>query len=139
MVLINNQFEEVKLDKAFYNKILNVLKYKSTTFVLASVNTYFQKGILLDDNLSKTKAELFDYCISKKWSKKWAGSKYSKKVAIHTYITNHYCIEYLRSLNSFFELEDDMDISFYDNDVCLLYTISHEGSCLIHKDLIKNF
>ena len=49
------------------------------------------------------------------------------------------CIDYFRKISSFFCLDDQIDISFFNNNnKCLCFTISHEGMCFAHNDIIKD-
>ena len=133
---MNIEYEIIHFDKPLYNELLNVLKKQCTSFNLVSPNTHYRKN-LSEDVLSKSKKVLSSYCIFNKWVNKWPGTKSSKKVSLHAYKINDFCINYLKSLGSFFELEEQIDISFFNNETCLCYTVSHENVCFISRELLS--
>lgn len=138
---MDNQYEIINLDKHIYGKLLCALKERSTSFNLVSPNTHFDKDNknLLNEYHNESIKTLSDYCLSSKWVKKWPGTKNSKKVACYTYKTDPFCIKYLHKFTSFFQLEEQMDISFFNGDTCLCYTISHEKLCYIRKNFFSEY
>ena len=58
---------------------------------------------------------------------------------MHIYEINDFCIDYLKKLGSFFELEEQIDISFFNNETCLCYTVSHENLCFVNKDFLNKY
>lgn len=126
----------IVLNKPTYKRLLKLLEKNSDRFNLVSPHTFFTKEIYNID-MTETQKYLSDYCISHKWVNKWPGTKGGKKVLMQTYKINDYCIDYLKSIDSFFALEDQMDIAFYHLDECVCYTISHEELCLVCNDIYK--
>ncbi len=65
--------------------------------------------------------------------------KSSKKAVEHTYKCCKNSLSVLRKFNSFFEIEDQMDISFYKENNCVFFTISHEDIAMVDLDIWKDF
>lgn len=129
------------LKKDIYQKLLHLLLKESTTFCLVDSmidnNADFDEdGFLVE--LPCSKEALKPYYVNRKKVKKWPGTiKNSKKAELHTYKTCKNSIDYLKNFNSFFDIEDQIDISFFYKESCIFYTISHEELCYIKNDLLK--
>lgn len=108
-------------------------------------------------NIGKVKFtdELRAFCIGEEKVKKWPGMVKAPKSIIRTYLCNKKTLKLFKEYKNFFEyrVEDNtgyydtfgcdgqIDISFYNNDVCVLYTVGHEGLCIsgdIELEIILN-
>ena len=45
----------------------------------------------------------------------------------------------MKEYSDFFQYEDQMDIAFFEQEHCILYTISHEGIVAVDMDYWGNF
>ena len=125
-------------NKIIFNRLLDILEQQSSSFNLVNPNSFLKKN-KSENELTKSEIALSDYLISEKWVKKWPGTKSGSKVYMRSYETNKICIDYFRKISSFFSLDDQIDISFFNNNnKCLCFTISHEGMCFAHNDIIKD-
>ena len=125
-------------NRIIYIRLLDKLEQQSISFNLVNPHTFLRQKES-EKVLTKSEIALSDYLISEKWVKKWPGTKSGQKVYMRTFATNKLCIDYFRKISSFFCLDDQIDISFFNNNnKCLCFTISHEGMCFAHNDIIKD-
>lgn len=129
-------YEMVSLKEDSFGKLLDYLEKNSDSFCLVNPFIYFDKQFS-EKCLSNTEQILMDYCIGRKWVKKWPGTKTSHKVLMSTYAMRNFCMKYFKKLGSFFAIENDIDISFFYNDECLCFCISHENMLFVRKSILK--
>lgn len=129
------------IQKDTYIKMLNFLAKNCDTFSLVEPNGDLP-GIPYE--LPDIKKSLNEYLKEQKWVASWAGTKIkvrseSQKAIQHTYRCCDNSVAKLIRFHSFFEIEDQMDISFFQADRCVLFTTSHESVLMIDLDFWKDF
>lgn len=102
-------------NRIIYIRLLDKLEQQSISFNLVNPHTFLRKKES-EKVLTKSEIALSDYLISEKWVKKWPGTKSGQKVYMRTFATNKLCIDYFRKISSFFCLDDQIDISFFNNN-----------------------
>ena len=107
-------------NRIIYIRLLDKLEQQSISFNLVNPHTFLRKKES-EKVLTKSEIALSDYLISEKWVKKWPGTKSGQKVYMRTFATNKLCIDYFRKISSFFCLDDQIDISFFNNNNKLLW------------------
>ncbi len=131
-----NVYAMVSLKEDSFGKLLEYLEENCDSFYLVNQYIYFDKHFS-EKSLSNTEQILIDYCVGRKWVKKWPGTKTSHKVLMSTYVMSDFCMKYFKKLGSFFAIEDEIDISFFHNDECLCFSISHENMLFVCKSILK--
>lgn len=131
-----------------YHTIINYLFEICDKFKV--VNAY---GDAKNIEKSKFADELNSFCIEEKKVKKWPGMAKSPKSKMRVYSCNKTTLKLFKRQENFFEyklddgigyyntfdIDEQFDISFYNNDECLLYTIGHEGLCISENRKLKEF
>lgn len=96
------------------------------------------------DLLPEPKRKLSEFVIEKKRTRIWPGTKIktknkNKEAIQHFYRCSKSSIEILKKYSNFFQYEDQMDVAFFIEDCCVLYTISHEEVVAIDMNYWNNF
>lgn len=135
-------------NKADYYSIINYLFEICNQFKIVSSNDYLE-----NTKQSRFTDELKCFCIDEKKVRKWPGMVKGPKSNMRTYAFNKIALGLFKEYKNFFEykIEDNIgyynsfecnqqiDISFYNNDICILYTIGHEGLCISEDRKLKEF
>ncbi len=134
-----NMYSIKNLQKDTYIFFLEQLKHKCDSFSLIEPIAD-SKGFPLE--LPQLKRNLEAFLISKERVRTWPGTKIKIKDDRYAAISHKYrcckaSIDVLKKYSSFFEYDDQMDISFWENERCMLYTISHEEIIRIDFDYFK--
>lgn len=134
--------------KSDYYEIINYLFEICDKFKVVSV---YSNGTNIEG------LELFDKLkgnfIEEKLVRKWPGMLKGPKSDMKTYTFNKETLRSLKEYKNFFEYkiennigyytsfnsDEQIDISFYNRDVCILYTICHEGICISKDKTLKEF
>lgn len=133
-------------NKADYYAIINYLFEICDKFKIVSLHS----GI---KNIERLRFidKLNGYCIEEKLVRKWPGMVKGPKSNMKIYPFNKETLKLLEEYKNFFEykVEDNIgyygsfdsneqiDISFYNGEVCILYTICHEGLCISEDKGLK--
>lgn len=127
-------------NKVEYHSILNYLFEICDKFKLVSLNF----NIKTIDKLNK-------HLIEEKLVKKWPGTVKGPKSNMKIYKFNKETLKLFKEYENFFEYnvednigyytsfysDEQIDISFYNKDKCILYTICHEGLCISEDKKLK--
>ena len=135
-MIIDSEYSLINTEALPHKKLIGLMKDRSDSFMLVSPNESFVKGAseeILDDICPSLK----EYCISRQWVNKWAGTKSGRKAPACVFSMNEKSADYLKRLGSLFALKDQTDISFFSGELCLCYTVSHEGMCFVRTELLK--
>lgn len=114
-------------NKKIYREILKILKDNCDVFAL--VNESIED---LGNYIPPTISKLAETCIKEENVNRWPGNKSGRKRYTKRYV-HKVCkssMDVLKQFSNFFEIEDQMDIAFYKDKECILYTVSHEGDCM---------
>jgi len=129
-----------KGDKDIYLKMLNILSNYCDNFNI--VEYYPDKDESL---MSNVLISLKKYLINKTKVLKWPGTEImchsDEDLPIqHEFLCNHKSVNVLTDFSWFFDIEVDgnLDISFYRNGECVLYTTCHENICVINVDVFQS-
>lgn len=131
-----------------YYKIITYLFETCDRFKVVSMY-----GDAKDIEKIKFTYELNTFCIEEKKVRKWPGMEKAPKSKMRIYLCNKITLKLFKNHKNFFEYNEkdgiwsyntfgtdrQFDISFYNNDVCILYTIGHEGLCLSEDRELKEF
>jgi hypothetical protein len=133
------------LSREKYNAMLDRLAATCDTFALV------EPIVILNEfpyKIPPTKNALSGYLIEKKcvlsWPGTWRPDEFiddddMTKSIQHTYRCCPESVDELRGFSSFFDIEDQLDISFFDKGQCALCTVSHEGMFMIDLDFWGDF
>ncbi|MDR1540407.1 MAG: hypothetical protein LBU32_20895 [Clostridiales bacterium] len=125
----------------FY-EALDYLAINCDTFSLVDSNI-FRSGFSV--HLPPIKKRLTYYLIDRKRVVSWAGTQIlvryeNKKPIEHVYSCCKDSTQILKKYyKSFFDIEYQMDISFFKSNQCVLFTISHESILMVDLDFWKDF
>lgn len=137
-------------DKNDYDTIIKYLFSKCDMFQIVDMypNADYKSRIL--NNLSTL-------CLSNEYVNEWSGTciipeAHSNSAKKYVLPCNKETLNILKKYSNFFELkelngikyyesfneEEQLDISFFYKDKCILYTITHEGICLVEEKFFKD-
>ncbi|MDR1019104.1 MAG: hypothetical protein LBM02_10440 [Lachnospiraceae bacterium] len=122
-------------------KILKFLEKNCSTFSLVEPNIGYSD---FPYELPNLKVDLQDYLRKSEKVTSWPGTKCKvakgeEKPVLHNYECSRESIKYLKKYNSFWDIEEQMDIAFYKTFKCILYTISHEEMLVVDLAFWGNF
>jgi len=135
MYYVNN------VEKEDFIKMLDFLAKECDTFCLVEPNVDFPEST---NELPDIKKSLSQYLKEENRVTVWPGTRIkvrreSQKAIQHIYRCCPNSIEKLKKFSSFFDIEDQIDISFFHGDKCVLFTISHEGILMVDLNFWQDF
>jgi hypothetical protein len=125
------------VDRESYFKMLEHLERECDTFSLVDINFH-------PDNVHPTKEALTEHLKNEMRVSSWPGTTriFAKEEdrAIATFYTcNVKSVSILYKFDSFYQIENDMDISFFKNEVCVVLAINHERIMIVDLDFWGTF
>jgi hypothetical protein len=129
------------IDRETYIKVLNFLGKACNSFSLVEP---IADSIGFPKDLPEIKQNLTAYLREAKRVTSWAGTKIKvrgerEKAIEHVYRCCKNSVNMLTVYDSFFDIDDQIDIAFFKDDKCALFTTSHEMILMIDKNFWGDF
>ncbi len=137
-----SKYYRITIKKEIFNRMLNLIENQCSYFELVEPNIPYMREAY---KLPTIKKLLQEYCIEEKAVTEWNGTAVDLEQNENAPIQHRYkccpqSINYLRKYKNIFDIEDQMDISFYTTDgTVILFTISHENICVCDMDFWGEF
>lgn len=129
------------INKERYDKMLDYVCKSCEMFYLVEPIVNCEN---FPEELPSPKDKLVDYLKERKRVTSWAGTKIKvrdkKREAVeHCYRCCKNSVDKLRSYESFFDYDNQMDIAFFKDNQCVLFAIAHEEILMVDMDFWHEF